>query len=69
MPKLQIHRRRPFRACLRGEEWPRLKPNILFNMFVGKLRNAMLYSCTAALKLSRSTEIRFSVPSSCACKF
>ena len=26
----------------------------------------MLYSCTAVLKLFRSTEIRFSVPSSCA---
>src|SRR5207237_5988405 len=46
-----------------------LKPNILFNMFVWKRSSAVLYSCTAVLKLFRSTEIRFSVPSSCACKF
>src|SRR4051812_43348532 len=46
-----------------------LKPNILFNMLVGNRSRAVLYSWTAALKLFRSTEIRFSVPSSCACKF
>src|SRR5213595_3434344 len=41
-----------------------LKPNILFNMLVGKRSSAVLYSCTAVLKLFRSTEMRFSVPSS-----
>src|SRR5436189_2281988 len=42
-------------------------PNIPAIMFVGKRRTAVLKSWTAPLKLFRSTEIRFSVPSSCAC--
>src|SRR5205085_1689491 len=29
------------------------------NRFVGKVRTAVLYSCTALLKFPRSTEIRF----------
>src|SRR5207302_10730318 len=41
-------------------------PNIPAIMFVGKRRTATLYSCTTVLNLFRSTEIRFSVPSSCA---
>src|SRR5919201_3097143 len=44
------------------------KPNMPAIMLVGKLRTAVLYVCTALLKLPRSTEMRFSVPSSCACK-
>src|SRR5256885_5797144 len=46
-----------------------LKPNILFNMLVGNRSRAVLYSWTAVLKLFRSTEIRFSVPSSWAWRF
>ena len=42
-------------------------PNIPAIMFVGNRRTAVLKSCTAELKLFRSTEILFSVPSSCAC--
>src|SRR5712692_11548809 len=41
-------------------------PNIPAIVFVGKRRTAVLKSCTAPLKLFLSTEIRFSVPSSCA---
>src|SRR5437870_11756654 len=41
-------------------------PNIPVIVLVGKRRTAVLKSCTAPLKLLRSTEIRFSVPSSCA---
>src|SRR5258708_620506 len=41
-------------------------PNIPAIMLVGKRRTAVLKSCTAPLKLFLSTEIRFSVPSSCA---
>ncbi len=43
------------------------KPNIPAIIFVGKRRTAVLKSCTVVLKLFRSTEILFSVPSSCAC--
>src|SRR5262249_2149651 len=39
-------------------------PNIPAIKFVGKRRTATLNSCTPPLKLFRSTEIRFSVPSS-----
>src|SRR5438552_5430950 len=41
-------------------------PNIPAIVLVGKRRTAVLKSCTAPLKLFLSTEIRFSVPSSCA---
>src|SRR6266446_310690 len=44
------------------------KPNARAIKFVGKLLVATLYSCTALMKLPRSTEIRFSVPSNCACR-
>src|SRR6185503_11587892 len=44
------------------------KPSMPAIKFVGKLRTATLYSCTVLLKLPRSTEIRFSVPSNCACR-
>ncbi len=53
----------PAWAVKNGRGW---KLNILFSMFVGNCPRAVLYSCTAALKLLRSTEILFSVPSSCA---
>src|SRR5207248_6269305 len=56
----------PAWASKNGRGW---KPNIPANRFVGKVRTATLYSCTALLKFPRSTEIRFSVPSNCACKF
>ena len=42
-------------------------PNMLATMLVGNLRNPVLYSFTASLKFLRSTEMRFSVPSNCAC--
>src|SRR5258708_5792828 len=42
-------------------------PNMPATVLVGKRRTAVLKSWTAPLKLFRSTEIRFSVPSSCAC--
>src|SRR4051794_12650520 len=43
------------------------KPSIPAMRLVGKVFTATLKFCTAVLKLFRSTEIRFSVPSSCAC--
>jgi hypothetical protein len=56
----------PACASKNGRGW---NPNMPANRFVGKVRTAVLYSWTALLKFPRSTEIRFSVPSNCACKF
>src|SRR6266542_892127 len=44
------------------------KPSMPATKLVGKLRTATLSFCTALLQLQRPTQIRFSVPYSCACK-
>src|SRR5262249_37283114 len=44
------------------------KPSMPAIKFVGKPGTATLCFCTVWLKLPRSTEIRFSVPSNCACR-
>src|SRR5690606_26890339 len=44
------------------------KPRKLATMFAGTCLIFVLYACTALLKSIRATAIRFSVPSSCACK-
>src|SRR5205807_9721373 len=56
----------PACASKNGRGW---NPNMPANRFVGKVRTAVLYSCTALLKFPRSTEIRFSFPSTWPSKF
>ena len=68
--KIKLHRRRFLRSGLRGEKRFRLKSkHLVQHVRRGMCCSAVLYCCTALLKLFRSTEMRFSVPSSCACKF
>src|SRR5439155_10092252 len=45
-----------------------LNPSAPANSRAGKRLIAVLYACAASLKRPRSTAMRFSVPSSCACK-
>src|SRR5207302_4415320 len=45
-----------------------LKPNIMAVRLLGNERTVTLYSCTALMKRLHATAMRYSVPSSCACR-